>query len=356
MSVKFACPKCFQTLVAEERKIGRDVECPRCAATIVVPDGRGAADLLERKRQARAPSPASPAAAPADVLPVASGATVPSGSTVAPESLSEAARVGATYAGNPPAREQRGPPKLPAAAQRTTGRSTAEGAAATAAGVAMSTAQPAPAPAPPGAEVGPRGAADSGRVSLPRWVLYAQAALMTVVAVGAFSSGLVVGGGRSRRVVETAPAQAPAPGPVEIGGTVHFRPNGGKHPQADGDAVVIALPAGAVFPERIKVVGLRPQDPAPTENHAPTQILESLDGGFARVDRTGRFRLTLRPGGYLVLAISKHAQRPKGQAIPADDLALLGRFFTSGPDLVGGARYALAEHVLSVDRPLEIEF
>jgi hypothetical protein len=40
MPVRFLCPACHQLLSIATRKIGAEVECPKCRSTIIVPDPR----------------------------------------------------------------------------------------------------------------------------------------------------------------------------------------------------------------------------------------------------------------------------------------------------------------------------
>ena len=62
MPIRFLCPACRQLLSIASRKAGHQVECPKCRATIIVPDGpesttdnsSSATPLLHRPAQQRA--------------------------------------------------------------------------------------------------------------------------------------------------------------------------------------------------------------------------------------------------------------------------------------------------------------
>jgi hypothetical protein len=191
-----------------------------------------------------------------------------------------------------------------------------------------------------------------------RWVLFTQAGLIAVVAAVAYLSGYAIGGGKGgaqsgvNEFGDSVPDTAAAVAPVQINGAVHY--DGDKKP--DADAVIIVLPKGAAPAEKISIAGLRPQDPPPAENNAQVRIVESLDGAYARSDSAGNIRLSVRPGEYLVLAISRHANRPNGQNPSPDNLSQLDQFFTSPAELLGQSKYDLSHRTLSVDMPLQFDF
>lgn len=194
-------------------------------------------------------------------------------------------------------------------------------------------------------------AVDMGRVSVPRWVLYAQGALIALVAGAAFAAGYFWSHPPAP-TVEVSPEQRD---PVLLHGLVVYRNERGlKMP--DADAVLLVIPREAVPDQKIDGRGLRPRDPPPAARHAGLQAIELLDGAYARADRDGKCSLVLRPGDYWVLALSRHASRPKGQAVPADDLEVLERYFLKPAELIGQAGYELRARKLSPGDVLEYEF
>jgi hypothetical protein len=341
MSVKFACQKCHQTLVAAEQKVGQSVQCPRCAASLVVPDPQAAAALLEMKRLAREKSapptiPSLPSTRPSSyrpTLPSTHPSTAKSKWRETPDAIPDVdqrpTRAEREHSSSRADNEQ---PSTRVESERSSAR--AENAAADSPALAEQ-------------------AVDPRRVSIARWVLFAQAALIALVAGVAFLSGYVIGVGAPRPPAELS--LAPQPAAVEITGRVRYGADR-KQPAADSDAVIIVLPKGAQLAEKINSAGLRPQDPAPAENNAQARIIESLDGAYARADSAGEFRVSVRPGEYLVLAISRHARRPKGHHPPAEHLALIGQYFSPAADLLGHSKYDLAERKLPDAKPLEFDF
>jgi hypothetical protein len=68
--------------------------------------------------------------------------------------------------------------------------------------------------------------------------------------------------------------------------------------------------------------------------------LREIGGDFTRADGQGRFRLVVpRPGSYFLLIISAHRNRPAGERAAPQDLAELGRYVESAPELLGQKQY-----------------
>jgi hypothetical protein len=207
-------------------------------------------------------------------------------------------------------------------------------------------------PKRPSERRGSQVAVDYRRVSIPRWVLYAQGVLIAVVAAVGFGSGYWLGRAAQPQGEEAPPAEHDA---VLIRGSVHYRNDRGlKTP--DADAVIVIVPKDAIAEHKIDIKGLRPRDPAPTEKNPAIQAIELLDGAYARADRMGKFSVVLRPGSYWVLALSRHVARPASQPPKPDDLDLLGRYFLRGGDLLGTAKYELRLRQLAANEPLEYDF
>jgi hypothetical protein len=290
MPVKFACPACNQRLSVSRRKIGSDVNCPRCRAALVVPDP-AARDVLN------------------GILDPA--LSISTSATTAPDPNFRLPSLGDP--GEPAKR----------AGKRTTPRED------------------------------DKVAIDHRRVSIPRWVLYVQGALIAAVAGLSFGFGYWMGRGAQPAAEEVA--AAPEGDAVLIRGSARYR-NERKLQTPDSDAVVVVLPKDALAGQKIDTKGLRPRDPAPTGKNGAVEGIELMDGGYARADRAGKFSLVLRPGAYWVLALSRHASRPDGQPAKPDDLELLGRYFTRPGDLVGTARYELKLRQLGANEMLEYDF
>jgi DNA-directed RNA polymerase subunit RPC12/RpoP len=186
---------------------------------------------------------------------------------------------------------------------------------------------------------------DKDLVSVPRYLLYAQGALLAVVVLMAFAMGFL--SGRGARVDEP-PAER---GPVTIQGTVIYQAQGRE--AADSGAAVVALPAAVQVDKRIFVGGLNPREPIPPPGHEAVAAIDRAAGAYARTDDQGRFELQLRPGKYRVLVVSGRAVRALGTEPRPSDLVWLGKVFEPAADLVGPARYLLQDHTLPDDAPLE---
>ncbi len=192
------------------------------------------------------------------------------------------------------------------------------------------------------------------RVLIARWVLFAQGALILIAAVGGFAAGFLIGRSEPVEQIETSVSRANV-APVVIEGRVAYRAVD-QGSALEPDSILIALPATAAPPEKIRAEGLRPEDPPPAENNSQVRVIEALDGAYVRVDQTGRFQFSAAPGDYLVLAISRNRLRPVGDEPRPEDLARLEQFFSPAAELIGQAEYQLVERRLSENEPLEIEF
>lgn len=288
MPVKFACPACKQWLSISRRKIGIEVHCPKCKAPFVVPK-RVAAKEAAATTGTEPNGPAVTGSAMAPALPERTAST-----KVAGADESEPVR------------------KFP----------------------------------PP---VEPE--VDLDRVSVPRWVLYAQGGLITLVAVLGFASGY----SWHRAPVPVAEPIVEQPEAVLIPGQVVYR-NARGLKNFDTDAVLVMIPRDAVAAQKIEAKGLRPSDPAPAARKPGVQAIELLDGAYARADREGKFSVVLRPGEYWVLAVSRHASRPKGRHLRKEDMATLERYFLKPADLIGTSAYELSVRQIRAEEPLEYDF
>ncbi len=283
MPVQFVCSACQQALKVGSRKAGCRVKCPKCQASILVPNPKEAADSQGVIQPVR----------PAD------------GQTVLLDGL-------AIY------------DDVPAIIDRGAARS-----AATSRDLAV----------------------DRRLVSISRRVLYAQAALIVVVATVAFGLGYRIG----RGPLTPGEPKAPLP-PVEIEAAIAYRTDRGEL-APDVGAVVIAIPAGSLPPgnSRFDAAGLRPQDPPPIEGHHMIRAIEGIGGLYQRVT-AGKPNLLVRPGKYHVLVISNRTVRPAAAQPTQADLTLLGRYFELPTSLIGANKYALALKTWPNDGPLAVNF
>ena len=104
------------------------------------------------------------------------------------------------------------------------------------------------------------------------------------------------------------------------------------------------------------MLGLRPQDPPPDEDHAGLQALYGLGGDYARADAEGRFQLRVPDrGNYFLLVISAHAGQEDREQ-PKTTLAQIGRFFQLTPNMFEGHAIRWQEENVQRDRQLNIVF
>jgi len=177
---------------------------------------------------------------------------------------------------------------------------------------------------------------DLTKISIPRYVVFAQGVALGVVALVAFALGLLAGGASRSANVGAAGESSPC---VVIGKVEQVTSGGTKFP--DEGAVVILFPQGQRpgTEERALAHGLRPDDPPPNAAVPGLQMLRLMGAVYTRTDVAGAFRVTLPRGGkYYLLVVSHHANRRKGRDIGRADLAAMGRS-PPAADLIGDRRY-----------------
>jgi hypothetical protein len=288
MPIRFVCESCGARLSVSSRKAGTRAKCPKCHGTITVPGSQP-----QRERTATVPRPddAVEDAAPpqADEDPFAQFAVYDVESELVYDTDTE---------------------------QNETALS---------------------------------GPVDPSKLAVSRTVLYAQGALLGVVALFSFAVGVLVGlGGSHDENREGSVAE-----PCLISGTVSEQDRGGEI-QADVGAVAIVVPRDVRPDQKADIVGLRPQDPEPAEGHLGLRSISSIGGDYARTDEDGRFELQVPDrGSYFLLIISARASRGDEEQSKLV-LAQIGRFFQLTPNLFEGHAYRWQEE--SVRRDLELNF
>jgi hypothetical protein len=192
---------------------------------------------------------------------------------------------------------------------------------------------------------------DYNLVSVPRYVLYAQAGLLAGVAIVCFTLGALMGGAFFRGQPEGAVVAKPC----TISGFVQV--TDGVVKKGDEGAVVIVLPQDVQkVDERAPVSGLRPSDPPPEETHRGLAILKQLGGGYARADKQGKYEVRVpRQGKYFVLVISRSKEGAAAE-VDALDLRRIARFFESATELIGSQKYRFSEERFAADRKLDVSF
>lgn len=180
-------------------------------------------------------------------------------------------------------------------------------------------------------------------VSIPRRVIYLQGILLGLVALVFFVFGMIVGN-RADSGATRAPGQ-----PCTVSGLVLYDSRA-ERAMPDADSTVIIVPLASRPDQKAAAAGLRPGDPAPGEEHPGIALIRSLGGDFARVDRSGRFRVRVMiPGRYYILVVSRHAQRAGDEQPQAKDLAQIGRYVVPATNLLENQRYTWQELRIRAD-------
>jgi hypothetical protein len=196
------------------------------------------------------------------------------------------------------------------------------------------------------------GAADATLVAVPRWVLYAQGILLGIVALVAFTLGILVGG-----VTTSGSGDGDEEfEPVTVSGKVTYVDSANEQAPDEG-AVVMAVPSNAKPEEKIETEGLRSGDEASWQDHPGILAVRQLGGDVARVNIDGNYRLRLAgPDAYYVLIISRHARVPEGVTPNLEHLAKMGGYFKSSLELIDPQKYLWTNKRVSKDTNVDHDF
>ncbi|MFP6604247.1 MAG: hypothetical protein VB862_17065, partial [Pirellulaceae bacterium] len=168
---------------------------------------------------------------------------------------------------------------------------------------------------------------DPTAYSIPRSVLFLQGGLLVVLAILAFSLGLVVG----RQGSPQAESGAGGAQPVTITGKVEYATKAGIT-TGDDQCMVFLLPT-LEYPEtKISVAGLLPSDPRPDDSHPSIQQIRELGGDCSKTDVHGNFELKLlkdkKKKRFYLLAVAGYTLRKRD--IPGTDRAEIANYFAPG--------------------------
>jgi hypothetical protein len=185
---------------------------------------------------------------------------------------------------------------------------------------------------------------------------YVQAILVAGTAVAAFLAGYWIGrsdalSGRSDNRLAAGREQ------VLLQGRLVYDP-GTQRLTGDGEAVVIVLPHDR-FPNQLcSPYGVRPGDSPPTESNLTVLSIRHLGGAYVRADESGDFSVVLPEGKYRILMISRHTIRPPDLYIDELDKTQIGRYFSEPEELLRTSKYRWISTELSagVDAPVEHNF
>ncbi len=292
MPIKFACEHCGARLSVSSRKAGSRAKCPKCQQALTVPEPPR--DEADRPAQAAAEPPDAAAPAP------------PAQDDPLAEFLVYDSEAELVYAAD-------------------------DEESSSLAGFQASL--------------------DPDKVAVPRGILYAQGALLGVVAVMSLLVGILVGRGCS----PAPPPENAWPQACLISGVVAIERATGQTVPDDGAAVIV-VPRDVRPEQKVETIGLRPQDTPPDENHAGLQTIRGLGGDYARTDPEGHFQLRVADRGhFFVLVISAHVSQ-NDQEQSKTTLAQIGRFFRLTPEMFEGHAIRWQEEHVQRDRQLNVVF
>jgi len=190
-------------------------------------------------------------------------------------------------------------------------------------------------------------------VSIPRRVLYAQAALIAAVAMIFFMAGYVLGpGGGASDDAPIAKQEKFGKSVVVPGKITHIDASGS--PIVDSDAVVILLPKGSEPADQLSSEGLRPVGGELDDEAPAIEKIKFLGGAYLRADEQGEFEISVRSGRYFVLVISNKAKRRDSRSIKTQDVEDMKLFINDPKELIGDRRYEWKLRKLGKDTLLNI--
>lgn len=160
-------------------------------------------------------------------------------------------------------------------------------------------------------------------VTLPRWVVYFQAAMLGVIAATFFIFGLMVGSLTSGNSVNEASTYD-----CRLSGSVQFKSTGGTLP--DAGAVVFLLPRNGRPVERAAGNSVSPSNFEPLNNPG-VEIVNRLGGSVVRTDENGGFDVFVDGSNsgieYYLLVVSKNQTDPAPQPLTKLQTAVIGTFY-----------------------------
>ncbi|MFW5693223.1 MAG: hypothetical protein ACOCWL_03315 [Thermoguttaceae bacterium] len=340
MPIRFHCKRCEQLLGIASRKVGSEIECPKCGFAQTVPTEEAAAVAMAlRTARDSSNSVEAPAAfavyddapEPVEVLPPrgkkrgrreATPASEPSASPTQPGDQDPRSAAKASPAAKPP--EAAPPVAKPKDAQE------------------------------PDEPTGP--AVPGGMILFPRRTLYVQGVLVTVLALVFFGTGYFIGRGSATLELELEHEETLRQRTL-VEGRLVYRPEP-QRVAGDEGAVIVALPTDAAPETPLTVHGIRPQDPNPPQSLQSLRLLGELGGAYARANAEGHFDMIVPDQGeYYILLISRNAGRPRGTDPDEADLLEIGRYFTMPERLISRYKYRWKKHEVHGGMlPIEIDF
>ena len=172
-------------------------------------------------------------------------------------------------------------------------------------------------------------------VSVPRWAIYCQAALLGLIATTFFIFGMMVGS------LTSGNAEINAIFDCRVVGSVAFRDEGDL--KADEGAVVFLLPKDKKPDERSTGNLVSPATFKALDNSAIDRIHE-LGGAVVRADENGHFDVLIDASygnglEYYVLIVSKNMRGVDTEPMTKEQIAAIGTFFMPVEEVVEDRSY-----------------
>ena len=163
----------------------------------------------------------------------------------------------------------------------------------------------------------------SQTISVPRWVVYFQAALLGIVATTFFVFGLMVGS-----LTSGGPTGTVSKFDCQVSGIVQFDTDDSRAP--DAGAVVFLLPKNSRPEERSPGNLVSPDGFEPLDNPG-IELVNQLGGAVVRADENGRFNVVIDASqsgiDYFLLVVSKNVGTNNPQPLTKLQVATIGTFY-----------------------------
>jgi len=178
----------------------------------------------------------------------------------------------------------------------------------------------------------------AGMILLPRRALLILTCLFMGVAVGAFFIGYLFGQG-DKKGGDIVEVTGPGHNVIVEGRLTYITPAGSV--AGDSGAILIALPQASSPDPKLPHIGLRPDEIAELGlgNEIAT-LIRKAGGNVVQADRDGAFLFTVpKPDKYFLLAISRKADRSASRPVSPEELAMMNRYFLNPESLIGKKKY-----------------
>ncbi len=161
-------------------------------------------------------------------------------------------------------------------------------------------------------------------ITLPRWLVYFQAAMLGIVATTFFIFGLMVGSVTSGSVTESIEKFD-----CRVSGVVQYADGGDV--LADAGAVVFLLPRAAKPQQRAAASSVNPDSFMALDNPG-IEVVHQLGGAIVRADENGQFEVVVDAGvgkaiDYFVLVVSRNKAEESAEPLTKQQVAGIGTWF-----------------------------